>query len=558
MLLRRIAFVVGAAFALTFVPANSIPPAAAQGANGAAAALAGQVASTEEGPMEGVIVSAKKDGSTITVSVITNAQGRYSFPAARLEPGRYSLQIRAVGYDLEGPKSADVAAGAPTSADLKLRKTRNLSKQLTNAEWMMSVPGTDDDKLQLINCVSCHTLERVVKSSHDADEFVQVIARMNGYAQVSQPIKPQRRVDLSRAANPERFRKVAEYLTTINLSSGMKHEFELKTLPRVKGRGTNVIITEYDLPRPTIEPHDVIIVNGEAWYTNFGEQFLGKLDPKTGKHTEYAMPELRKGFPTGNLDLGIDREGHLLLGMMYQGGIARFDPKTEKFQIWQLPPERLKDDSQLNMVTNQAHVDGKLWVNDAGPSTLLRLDLATGKFEEFDPFSILPGGRQGGYSIYDVRADSQNNVYVTDFQKNYVVKVDAKTGKFTAYQTGTPFSRNRRGRIDDQDRFWFAEYRGNKIAMLDTKEERIQEWPLPTKFTQPYDVIWDKNGQLWTGGMTSDRVIRLDPKSNEVVEYPLPRDTNMRRMFVDNSTTPPTFWVGSNHGASIVRVEPLD
>jgi virginiamycin B lyase len=558
MLLQRIALVVGAAFALTFVPANSIPPAAAQGANSAAAALAGQVASAEEGPMEGVIVSAKKDGSTITVSVITNAQGRYSFPAARLEPGRYSLQIRAVGYDLEGPKSADVAAGAPTSADLKLRKTRNLSKQLTNAEWMMSVPGTDDDKLQLINCVSCHTLERVVKSSHDADEFVQVIARMNGYAQVSQPIKPQRRVDLSRAANPERFRKVAEYLATINLSSGMKHEFELKTLPRVKGRGTNVIITEYDLPRPTIEPHDVIIVNGDAWYSNFGEQFLGKLDPKTGKHTEYAMPELRKGFPTGNLDLGIDREGHLLLGMMYQGGVARFDPKTEKFQIWQLPPERLKDDSQLNMVTNQAHVDGKLWVNDAGPSTLLRLDLATGKFEEFDPFSILPGGRQGGYSIYDVRADSQNNVYVTDFQKNYVVKVDAKTGKFTAYQTGTPFSRNRRGRIDDQDRFWFAEYRGNKIAMLDTKEERIQEWPLPTKFTQPYDVIWDKNGQLWTGGMTSDRVIRLDPKSNEVVEYPLPRDTNMRRMFVDNSTTPPTFWVGSNHGASIVRVEPLD
>jgi virginiamycin B lyase len=558
MLLQRIALVVGAAFALTFVPANSIPPAAAQGANSAAAALAGQVASAEEGPMEGVIVSAKKDGSTITVSVITNAQGRYSFPAARLEPGRYSLQIRAVGYDLEGPKSADVAAGAPTSADLKLRKTRNLSKQLTNAEWMMSVPGTDDDKLQLINCVSCHTLERVVKSSHDADEFVQVIARMNGYAQVSQPIKPQRRVDLSRAANPERFRKVAEYLATINLSSGMKHEFELKTLPRVKGRGTNVIITEYDLPRPTIEPHDVIIVNGDAWYSNFGEQFLGKLDPKTGKHTEYAMPELRKGFPTGNLDLGIDREGHLLLGMMYQGGVARFDPKTEKFQIWQLPPERLKDDSQLNMVTNQGHVDGKLWVNDAGPSTLLRLDLATGKFEEFDPFSILPGGRQGGYSIYDVRADSQNNVYVTDFQKNYVVKVDAKTGKFTAYQTGTPFSRNRRGRIDDQDRFWFAEYRGNKIAMLDTKEERIQEWPLPTKYTQPYDVIWDKNGQLWTGGMTSDRVIRLDPKSNEVVEYPLPRDTNMRRMFVDNSTTRPTFWVGSNHGASIVRVEPLD
>jgi len=26
---------------------------------------------------------------------------------------------------------------------------------------------------------------------------------------------------------------------------------------------------------------------------------------------------------------------------------------------------------------------------------------------------------------------------------------------------------------------------------------------------------------------------------------------------VDNSTSPVTFWVGSNHGASIVKVEPL-
>ena len=72
--------------------------------------------------MEGVIVSAKKDGSPITISVITNAQGRYSFPAAR-RPGRYSLQIRAVGSTSKAPKNADVAAGQPASADLKLRKT---------------------------------------------------------------------------------------------------------------------------------------------------------------------------------------------------------------------------------------------------------------------------------------------------------------------------------------------------------------------------------------------------------------------------------------------------
>jgi hypothetical protein len=43
-----------------------------------------------------------------------------------------------------------------------------------------------------------------------------------------------------------------------------------------------------------------------------------------------------------------------------------------------------------------------------------------------------------------------------------------------------------------------------------------------------------------------------------MVDFLLPRSTNIRRVFVDNSTTPVSFWVGSNDGASIVNVEPLD
>ena len=38
--------------------------------------------------------------------------------------------------------------------------------------------------------------------------------------------------------------------------------------------------------------------------------------------------------------------------------------------------------------------------------------------------------------------------------------------------------------------------------------------------------------------------------------YLLPRETNIRRVFIDSSTTPVTFWTGSNHGAEIVKLEP--
>jgi hypothetical protein len=58
--------------------------------------------------------------------------------------------------------------------------------------------------------------------------------------------------------------------------------------------------------------------------------------------------------------------------------------------------------------------------------------------------------------------------------------------------------------------------------------------------------------------MLNDRVVRLNSKTGESTEYQLPRSTNIRRVFVDNSTTPVTFWTGNNHGASIIKLEPLD
>jgi streptogramin lyase len=112
--------------------------------------------------------------------------------------------------------------------------------------------------------------------------------------------------------------------------------------------------------------------------------------------------------------------------------------------------------------------------------------------------------------------------------------------------------------MDPQNRLWFGENRADRIGMFDTKTERFQEWPVPMPGAWPYDVTADKNGEAWTGGEYNDRILRLNPRNGQFTEYLLPAHTNVRRVFVDNSTTPVTFWVGSNHGASIVRLEPLD
>jgi streptogramin lyase len=290
-----------------------------------------------------------------------------------------------------------------------------------------------------------------------------------------------------------------------------------------------------------------------AWYASFGEQILGKLDPKTGKVTEYEIPLLKPRMPTGILAVRFDEDENIWMGMQFQGGVAKFDKKTEKFQTWSLPPEINGDHVQINQVSPEHHkVDGKVWLQDAGTYTVLRLDVKTGKFEVFEPFRIPRP------NIYDVISDTQNNVYFTVFGREDIGRIDARTGKIAIYQTPTRSSAPRRGMTDSQGRIWFGENRANRVGMFDPATERFQEWAAPTAESWPYDVTADKNGEAWSGGEFSDRVLRLNPKTGEIIEYLLPRFTNVRRVFVENSTNLPTFWVGNNHGASIVKLEPLD
>src|SRR5258708_40233676 len=81
-------------------------------------ALTGLVTSVEEGPMEGVLVSAKSSASTVTITVVSDLEGRYRFPGSRLEPGEYAVRIRAAGYDLARASTAIVTRQKTATVDL--------------------------------------------------------------------------------------------------------------------------------------------------------------------------------------------------------------------------------------------------------------------------------------------------------------------------------------------------------------------------------------------------------------------------------------------------------
>ena len=532
------------------------------------AALGGRVSSKEEGPMEGVVVNARRDGANFTVSVVSDAQGKYTFPRTHLGPGKYIVTIRAVGYDLIDPGPAEVNAGKTASVDLKLQKAKDLASQLSSLEWAMSIPGTIEqkDKLvyQTVSCAYCHNWQRVMKSKHTADEFVAILNRMQTYytdgSAVSndgrgrgQKQTAERVAAVEKNANWGNVPKkdLAEYLATLNLSGGRTTwPFELKTQPRPTGKATRVIMTQYDMPRPDTVSHDLDLDSkGTVWYTDESRMYFGKMDPKTGKFTEWpVLPPVPAGDIPGTRDIQVDKDDNIWFPRRMPGpaiAMTKFNPKTEEV-------------STIEGVGGQFLAigpDGKIWAGFA------RIDPKTMKVEDrytWQDSPNLPAGPHGLYVDLTV-VDSKGNPWAPDFRGSGLIRIDAMTKALKYFAVPTPNSSPRRSRMDAQDRLWFAEYTGDKIGMFDTRTETFQEWPTLPKYMTPYAVSApDRNGYVYATSNTAERLIRLDPRTGEMIQYQIPTDFDSKKIAHDPTTSRSTLWMVNTRNARIMKVEPLD
>jgi virginiamycin B lyase len=529
--------------------------------------LGGIVSSDAEGPMEGVLVSAKRAGSPITMTVVSDGEGRYQFPAGTLKAGGYDVTIRAVGYVLL-PKKVMLATNSGTSLNLKLMKTESLADQLNSGEWLMSAPGATEQKESLYSCLSCHSLAPVFESIYNPHGHVKVIGEMRNESPASN-ITFSSKLPYFLGARPND-PKLAEYLSTINLSGGRTHwEFQLKTLPRPKGKSTRVVITEYDLPRSGIMPSFVVMdKDGQIWYADFLAPIVGRLDPKTGKVKEWPLPLVKPGFEPGSLCLKLDAKGTVWIARSFQGAVASFDPKTEKVTTWSEPKEYRNIHSRVSYLA--ATPQGKIWFSDTFNRTLNLLDPATGKVSGWPGFpdwkwsweNDMGSGSHGkkaiGHFPYSIGSDSRGWGYFTDEAGGNIGEIDPD-GHVTLYPVPTDNAGPRLMHVDSEDRIWFGEDHAAKIGMFDIKSKTFKEWQDPLDLNDDYDAVPDRAGFVWTGGMVTDLVTRLDPRTGEMTQFLLPQlDANLRALEVDNFTNPPSLLVGENHHAKIAIVTPLE
>jgi virginiamycin B lyase len=528
--------------------------------------LTGKVVSTTGEALAGIVIKARRDNSPMTVAVYTDAKGEYSFPAwSELKAGAYSVAVDLPDFE-RTTQPVTLADGRSTKADFTLKSKPLAYEDATASEIVAALPGTDQQKVLLSQCSNCHTLQWALHAPRTKEDWIRVIKKMSGRA-------AEEHTPGTYAFSQQQFiEPLADYLVSIR-GPGSSDAIPFKQRPRpTDAASTNIVVTEYALPRGGerelfmmrgdrrfVWPHDVIVNEQYAYYTDHFSYVLGRVNVKTGETTEmpFTLPQGagrgnrgemdgRPGDPGGGAhELQFDSKGNVIVGM--DNGTVKYDPETSKFTSWATGRPMFGLDPNDNV-----------WFLKRNNSEIVKIDTSSA---ETKPTSFLVPKNRG---VYDTDTDSKGRTHLYIWREGKVGIFDPKTVEYAEYKTPTPMAGPRRGQIDAQDRLWAAEFYAGQVLMFDPDKKELKEYPLingskayAAPYAEPYSVSVDsKNKIVWTNDFSSSRVYRINTESGQSTEYMTPSNYELRDLKVDTAASRPTVWVPAYRPPSkLVKIE---
>jgi virginiamycin B lyase len=528
----------------------------------------GTVHESNGATLEGIGVQLISAETAIRTTVYTNARGKYEFPV--LDSGEYTLRI-ALPREYQPYVKEDVRIDGPSPlADIVLTRVSNTEfipataetlSQLTGSEWMLNLAGTGEQKrVFTLTCgFGCHSYQQIFRNRFDQRSWALILRKMmargGGSPLILAEMPTTASIDRAHRPTLQDEALLSKWLSEVRGPDSQDEPIHF--LPRPTGAATKVIITEYELPRELLAPHDVHgDSRGNIWYTAHRSPYAGVMDPRNGAIKEYRIPGKDADTPNvlpGTHRVWIDKNDIVWFSENWDHFLTALDPKTGQIVYrWKVEGGKLNGSAFSNFA-----MDDQGFVYDSRGDGVAKIDSKTGKIVQKWTYKDGTSGKYQDGATYDSIITPDGRYWSGGTPRGGLI-LDTKSGEMTMIESeGPDFVVGARGGFDAQDNAWFGG-RGGMLYRMNARTHKISVWYSPVPYDTFYEALPDKNGEVWAAGLQSGRLMRFNPKTEQWTQYLLPEPyAHDRRTWIDNSTSPVTVWF-VDHEGFMVRAQPLE
>ncbi|NIB41587.1 hypothetical protein HBA55_18430 [Pseudomaricurvus alkylphenolicus] len=229
---------------------------------------------------------------------------------------------------------------------------------------------------------------------------------------------------------------------------------------------------------------------GGIWANNYSDGTIIKLDTETEEFVTYPKPE---GLPAGG-HIEIDSKGNVFT-MSVKGGIVKLNPETGKYTDYVAPtlggkPYGVAVDSLDN-----------LWMFNLGNDRLMVVDGKTGEIDEvrLPPLEGVskkdidigkqanPNGADGNAAPLYIRGPRRGGgdpkgdyIWIALYWSGELARVDIRTHEVKIYPVPARYSHPYDVQVDRNQMVWVCQHNGDRLTKFDPFTEEFTEYPLPS------------------------------------------------------------------------------
>ena len=316
--------------------------------------------------------------------------------------------------------------------------------------------------------------------------------------------------------------------------------FDVLIKPSIDDIRTNVI--EYDIPADETAPLYPVYDGKNIWISDAQKPRLWKFSIEDEQFTPYTF----NGLTTIFMDM--DKNGKIWFTDTPNSKIGNFDPRTEEFEIINLPQFTLGSAFTQKSIPTSIAIDhdNDVWIAVIDQSVLLEYDQTTKKFRLYN--TLTP---EAGPTAIEI--DNSNNVWFAESLVGNLGKIDAETKEMTEFTPNDgPLAEPFALMIDKDENIWIAEHIGPAITKFNPILESFDKVKVANPESLPFGMVLDKYDNLWAAQHVIDGLILYDPYNNRITEVAIPTEGSFTQFVTadDNGDV----WFVEQRGKKIGKV----
>ena len=292
-------------------------------------------------------------------------------------------------------------------------------------------------------------------------------------------------------------------------------------------------LTEYDFPVDAAPLYPLFDGDNTIWVSDPAKPRLWKFTLDDKQFNSFEFEGIT------SIILTQDNDGKIWFTDTPNNKIGFLTPETEQIETISLPTEAIP-------ISLQADFDNNIWVSLYDKNMLLKYNQDSGIFDEF----LIPTIAGGPYALL---RDLSGDIWFTESNASKIGVINPESGKIKEFTPEVPMELPDALFFDKEGTLWIAAHGGRALVKFNTVLETFERVDVPDPRALPFGMIEDRYGNIWFAQHEIDKIGVYDPHNDNLIEIQIPTETSFVQFITKDNEE--NIWFAEQRGNKLGMIK---